>query len=216
MRCICFLSAVLCFAYSQKILTFHGNASVARYVDWLSDSAGKIRFQFRTRREGTLFIVTSQDTRWEVRLEEYFVVREYQLINQSDLVLTAEKRANPVQLFVDKWILFSVKVANQIISFHVSDSLPLAFPLKQHSNRFNWSLGSENSSFIGCIRNVKSTNQISVYPSALTAVSIEENCVTKCNSHSCVHGRCLEFYDSVECDCSGTKFSGYRCQRGQF
>ena len=214
MRCICILSAVLYLANCQHILTFHSNSSVARYADGLYTD-GRIRFHFRTRRgDGTLLTVASGGSQWVVRLEGSVVVREYQLINQSDSVLSAERRASAAQLFGDRWTLFSAKVTNQIISFQVSGELPLTFSLKQHSNRFNWSLGSDSSSFTGCLRGVKLTNQSSVYPSAVNDVSIGDTCATKCNSHSCVHGRCLEFYDSAECDCSGTKFTGDRCHLG--
>ena len=215
MFCICILSAVLCLANCQHILTFHSNYSVARYAEELY-SGGRIKFQFRTRREdGTLFAAASEDRRWVVRLEGSVVVREYQLINQSNPVLSAEKRAFPPLVFGDKWIQLTIKLTNQILSFHLSGVPQLAFPLNLSSNRFIWSLGSDSASFIGCIRNVKLTNQSSVVPSVVSAVHMGDSCATKCNSHSCAHGRCLEFYNSAECDCTGTKFTGDRCQLGE-
>ena len=219
MKSFLVLSLFLYFVSPQDILTFTSNGSFARYAEWRPGTAGRIRFQFRTQFDNkTLFHISSENNSWSVRLEGDFVVREYRLISQSDRELKAEERITDLQILQDVWVAFKVRLTNKSISFQVLDSV-ISLPFTQHSNIFRWSLGSELDNFIGCIKNVKISNESSLFysiqPINFNSVIFGDNCVTKCKRNSCVHGRCLENYQSAVCDCSGTSFSGDRCEIGE-
>ena len=207
------------FVSPQDILTFPSNGSFARYAEWQPGTAGRIRFQFRTHFiNKNLFQISSENNSWSVRLEKDFVVREFRLNSQSDRELTAEEKIPELKILEDTWVSFKVRLTDKSIYFQVLDSV-ISLPFSSHSNIFRWSLGSEADNFIGCIKNVKVSNQSSVYysvrPINVSKVIFGDNCDTKCNRNSCVHGRCLENYQSAVCDCSGTLFSGDRCEIGQ-
>ena len=219
MKIFLFISLFLCFVSPQDILTFHSNGSIARYAEWRPGTAGKIRFQFRTRFDNkTLFQISSENNSWSVRLERDFVVREYRLNSQSDREMTEVQRISDLQILEDTWVSFKVKLTNKSISFQVLDSV-ISFAFPPHSSIFRWLLGSELDNFIGCIKNVKISNQssafFSIQPISFSKVIFGENCDTKCKRNSCVHGRCLENYESAVCDCSGTYFTGQRCEIGE-
>ena len=76
---------------------------------------------------------------------------------------------------------------------------------------------SSMMSFVGCVRNVHVTYDVSPWPGLqlYRASGVERGCRDLCatSTSRCANsGRCINDYVTATCDCFGTGFEGPRCQ----